>query len=55
MGIAPALEGITRRRPARQLPAVAEIADGFRRHEVLVRASAIAFRTLASTRRKITL
>src|SRR2546423_4380900 len=34
------------RRPAGPLPAPAAIADGFGRHELLVRASAIAFRVL---------
>src|SRR3954454_4974406 len=32
--------------PTRSLPALAALVDGFRRHELLVRASAIAFRTL---------
>src|SRR3954470_8419715 len=32
--------------PARSLPALTDLVEGFRRHELLVRASAIAFRTL---------
>src|SRR3954452_2224197 len=44
MGIA----AVARRSPARALPAPAAVADGFRRHELFVRASAVAFRTLFS-------
>src|SRR4051812_22759474 len=46
MGIAPSLAGLARRSPSRSLPTAAEIADGFRRDELLVRASAVAFRVL---------
>src|SRR3954467_8687521 len=34
---------------AAPLPPIAEVADGFRRHELITRASAIAFRTLYAT------
>src|SRR3954467_15210169 len=42
MGIA----AVVRRSPTRPLPAPADVTDRFRRHELLVRASAIAFRSL---------
>jgi len=42
MGIA----AVVRRTPTQPLPAPADVIDGFRRHELLVRASAIAFRVL---------
>jgi membrane protein len=37
---------IVHRHPVGALPALSDLVDGFRRHELLVRASAIAFRTL---------
>lgn len=46
MGSAPALEGIARRPLAGPLPSLAQIADGFRRSELAIRASAISFRAL---------
>ena len=46
MGLAASLAHVARRPPAPQLPALAEIAEGFHRHELFVRASAIAFRLL---------
>ena len=46
MGLAASLAHAARRAPAPQLPALAEIAEGFHRHELMVRASAIAFRLL---------
>jgi membrane protein len=49
MVIAPALEGLTHRRIARPVPPLAEVADGFRRYELFLRASAIAFRALYAT------
>src|SRR4051812_6785708 len=42
MGLAQAL----RRSPAPSLPSLAEIVEGFHRHELIIRASAIAFRVL---------
>src|SRR2546423_5319724 len=42
------ITAVVRRSPARPLPAPADIADGFGRHELMVRASAIAFRVLAA-------
>jgi membrane protein len=44
MGIAAVVRGS----PARPLPTPGDVADGFRRHELFVRSSAIAFRTLFS-------
>jgi len=46
MGLAASLAQAARRPPAPRLPALAEIAEGFHRHELLVRASGIAFRLL---------
>src|SRR5206468_12378471 len=46
MGLAASLAQVARRAPAPQLPAPAEIAEAFHRHELFVRASAIAFRVL---------
>ncbi|HEY3019530.1 MAG TPA: YihY/virulence factor BrkB family protein, partial [Solirubrobacteraceae bacterium] len=46
MGLAASLARAVRRPPAPQLPAPAEIAEAFHRHELFVRASAIAFRLL---------
>ena len=45
MGLAHPLSSLSRQRSA-ALPDVAEIVDGFRRYELLIRASAIAFRVL---------
>src|SRR5881296_978618 len=46
MGLATSLAHAARRAPAPQLPALAEIVEGFHRHELLIRASGIAFRVL---------
>src|SRR5439155_24518951 len=46
MGLAASLAHAARRAPAPQVPALAEIVEGFRRHELLIRASGIAFRAL---------
>src|SRR5438067_4497979 len=40
------ISAVVRRAPARPLPAPAAIADGFSRHELFMRASAIGFRVL---------
>src|SRR4051812_40875658 len=42
------LAAVVRRTPAPPLPAPADVADGFGRHELMVHASAIAFRVLAA-------
>src|SRR3954451_9234044 len=46
MGIAPSLDAVARHSPARALPPAAKVVEAYGRHELFVRASAIAFRVL---------